>query len=198
MPTTEAPAKAKYKETWKDWMPEGAPEPPDLQTREDVVEWIGRQQGAGMRPITAGDIAYWEGIGVLPRGVRRWHEGSAKALYPGWYWLLARQVRSLQHAGLSLDEIRPRIRTHARLMLSFPPAPENSRHWPPGARSPEDIQLWPDLTTELERLARWVATQTGVPTERVEVHVIGTNGHATKFAVPISPSNPGEDLPKDT
>jgi hypothetical protein len=77
-------------------------------------------------------------------------------------------------------------------MLSYPPTPENSRHWPPGARGPEDIQLWPDLTTELERLARWRATLTGVPTDRVEVHVIGTDGHATKFPIPINSSDLGE------
>lgn len=180
-----APDKPK-RETWRDWLPPGVPEPEQRFTREEVVEWLAKRHVAGMRPISAGDIAYWERIGVLPSGVRQWHEGSARALYPHWYWLLARQVRALQHAGFSLDEIRPRIRTHARLMLAHSEdLNSESPTSPSNVRSPEDIQLWPDLVAELERLARWRAALTGVATDRVEVHVVGADGWATKYPLPV-------------
>ncbi|MDP9358316.1 MAG: hypothetical protein M3R02_24120 [Chloroflexota bacterium] len=182
MPTTSPPAT--NQETWRDWMPDGAPDPDQLYTRDEIIEMVDRLHVTGTDPVSAGDLRYWESLGILPRPVRRWHEGAARALYPSWYAYLPRRVRILQRTGYSLDEIRPRIRTHARLLLGH-----GSNALEALADGAEDVRLWPDLVSGLERIARWRAHLTGVETERVEVRVIGKDGRSTVYPLPISPSD---------
>ncbi len=182
----DAPPKPE-RETWRDWLPDEAPEP-DLFTRDEIIEMAARRQVAGTAPITAGDLRYWESIGILPHGTRQWRNDAARALYPSWYAGLARQVRLLQRMGYSLNEMRPRIRAHHRLVLGYG-TDELDKEIVTTAgqvQSPEDVALWPDLVGELERLARWRAHLTGTPTERVEVRVIGVDGAGTIYPLPIS------------
>jgi len=187
---TEAPTKPK-RETWRDWMPDGSAEPERLFTRDEVVAMIEGRHVAGTSPVSAGDLRYWEGLGILPHPIRRWHDGAGRALYPSWHALFAQQVRLLQRSGYSLDEIKPRIRALARIRLGYGTADvdEAIQGNAPHPTAPEDIHLWRDLVEELERLARWRAHLTGTPTVRVEVHVIGADGRATRYQLPVAPSS---------
>ncbi len=195
---TEAPAKPR-KATWRDWLPKGSPEPDRLYTRDEIIAMIARRHVAGTQPVTVGDLRYWESIGVLPHGVRQWRDGAARALFPDWYANLARRVRLLQRTGYSLDEIRPRIRAHFRLMFAHAGdddgADDEFRNAAGRVRTAEEISLWPALVEELERLSRWRAQLTGSPTERVEVRVIGSDGTGTIYPLPIAPHDGETETP---
>ena len=69
-------------ETWRDWVPPGWPQPhdDDLITRDEVLRRA-KGLGADINPRT---FQSWEAIGILPRPVRRWHDGAVRALYPPW------------------------------------------------------------------------------------------------------------------
>ena len=105
MTTTEAPSEAKQ-ETWLDWLAPDQPEPKPLITREELVERI-RKLGVKASP---GDLRYWEAAGILPRAVKRWHDGATRALYPEWMPYLVVSLREYQHEGLPLEEIARRLR----------------------------------------------------------------------------------------
>lgn len=172
------------RETWKDWIGPDAPEPDDLYTRAEIVERANGLIRDHHKPVKAGDLQLWEKLDILPRGIRRRHGGAQYSLYPAWHAYLARQVRQLQREGYSLDEIKPRVRAYARMTLEYGRTSideEIGRN----VQSPEEIMLWPVLVEELERLGRWWAHLQGVEAERVEVHVVGTNGRATKYPLPL-------------
>lgn len=185
-----APTKPK-RETWRDWLPEVAPDPDELLTRDEL---IGRLRSWRV-DATEADLRYWEYAGVLPRPVRRWHDGAVRALYPDWFPHLVRELRRLQRReGLTLEEIAPRLRVHARISLALSNniTDEEIRRSYGQARTPEDILPWPALVEELERLGRWWQALAGTPTDRIEVHVVGANGRATKYPLPISRTDPTE------
>ncbi len=178
-----AEGKAKGKrESWRDWLPEDAPEPEELLTRDELVERLA-QMGID---ASAGDLQFWEGIGVLPRAVRQWHNGAVRAVYPDWFVHLVRAVRRLQDEGYTLRQIPDRVRIHARLMLAYAKI-HAENPLPPPLTDPREIPLWPDLVTELERLARWHQAITGAPTTRVEVIVTDAADRATPYLLPLAP-----------
>ncbi len=174
---TEAPGKPK-RETWREWFPPGTPG--ELLTRNEL---LGRLAEMGI-DATESDLRYWEYSGVLPRTVRQWHNGAVRAVYHELVAYLVKELRRLQrYEGRALEEIAPRLRTTARLLAAY-----DGRNTKPAAelpQAPEGIRLWPDLTDELDRLARWWAELSGVDADRVEVRVVGTNGRATGYAHPI-------------
>ena len=177
-------------ETWRDWLSPGAPEPEALLTREEVID---RLRSWGIK-ATMADLRYWEYEGILPRPVRQRHADAVRAVYPDWFPHLVRQLRDLQGAGLTLNAIAPRLRTHARLMHAFDQgsasthARDGAVRVPPWAQQPEDIMLGFDLAAALEHLADAHAKFRGVPVARIEVRVIGTDGRATMYPMPIAVS----------
>ena len=185
-PTTPKPS------TWRDWMPAGAPEPEELLTRDELLARL----KAWRVDATEADLRFWEYSGVLPRPIRRWHNGAVRALYPDWFPHLVRELRRLQRReGLTLGEIATRLLVHARISLALSTDATDeeiraSRNYP---QTPEDITLWPTLVEDLERLARWWEHLSGASTDRVEVHVVGTNGRATKYPLPIAPHRGEEE-----
>jgi len=176
--------------TWRDWLPKGAPAPDDLLTREEVLD---RLRSWGVE-ATAADLRYWEYEGILPRAVRRQHAGAVRAVYPAWFPHMVRRLRDLQAEGATLNEIAPQLRIHARLTLAYEQSGTSTRardaavRVPPWAQQPEDIQLGFDLAAALEKLADAHAKFRGVPVARIEVHVVGTDGRATKYPMPIATS----------
>ncbi|MDP9362898.1 MAG: hypothetical protein M3Q10_01485 [Chloroflexota bacterium] len=167
------------RETWRDWRSADAPEPEQLYTRDELLELLARM---GI-DATESDLRYWEYGGVLPRAVRQWHDGAVRAVYPDdvAYWV--KELRRLQrYEGLSLEEIAPRLRAHARLMSAHDRGDTEPAADLPQA--PEGIRPWPALATELDRLARWWEHLAGVEADRVEVRVVGANGRATVYAHP--------------
>lgn len=102
---SEAPAKPKH-ETWLDWLSPGQAEPRPLITREELVERV-RELGVKAGP---GDIRFWESEGILPRAVKRWHNGATRALYPNWMPYVVVSLRDHQANGVPLSEIAERLR----------------------------------------------------------------------------------------
>jgi DNA-binding transcriptional MerR regulator len=193
MPTAEKTTTT-TKQSWADWMGPGDPEPEELFTRAEIVEQANTLIGTLGKPVSASDLQLWEKLGVLPRAIRLRRGDAQYALYPDWHAYLVRNVRQLQREGYSLDEIKPRIRAYARLVLGHgrTPLDEEISHRLGRVQSPEQLMLWPVLVEELERLGRWWSHLQGVEVDRIEVHVVGTNGRATKYPLPIAPHNDTE------
>lgn len=186
MPAESPPATKR--ETWRDWMPEGAPEP-ELLSRAELLD----QLKAWRVDATERDLRFWEYEGILPRSIRRSHNGAVRAVYPKWYAYLPRRVRTWQRLGFSLEQIRRRIRAYAKYELGISPAPEDAldqeirqHRMGPAIEGPEDIRLPQAMISELERLARWHERITGSPTDHVEVWVVDSEGNPTCYPWPIA------------
>lgn len=167
--------------TWRDWMPDGAPEPEEF-TRREILDMANAMRLP--KPITERDLRLWEQRGVLPRAIRRKH-----AMYPRWYANLIRQVRLLQRQGYTLAEIAPRIRTHARMMfgLGNPDELEALRRASGGrvVSSPGEIHLTSPMVTELEQMAHVYELMTGIEVVRAEVHLIDADGRGMRYPLPL-------------
>lgn len=99
----------KERVTWRDWQPPGTPDPDELLTREELVA---RMNDLAI-DVDATDLRYWEGLGVLPRGVRKRIDKATYVFYPRWLMQSVELLRRLQAIGLSLEEIAPRLRETA-------------------------------------------------------------------------------------
>jgi len=186
MPTPTGP-----KETWRDWVP-NAPEPDHLFTRDDVIA-LATREGT---EVTVSDLRYWEALGITPRPIRRQHNGAVRALYPIWVVFLLHQVRTLQREGHNLRRIKHEIRAFARTRNAYsqlnPAADDRQARRAAAALSgqpepPDHAAMIPELVTALERQADRDASITGVPTDRLEVHVFRVDGTATRHRIPIAP-----------
>jgi len=105
--TTET-APTKHTSTWIDWMPPGAPTGAVLSHDELLAEL--RDQGIDLAAAT---LEHWRRNGVLPRPVRRRHDGATRPVYPSWFVPAIKHLRDLQRAGRSLEEIAPVMRSWA-------------------------------------------------------------------------------------
>jgi len=92
------------KPTWLDWHPEGAPLPP-LLSHDELLEAL-RERGIDISPYT---LEHWRRNGILPRPVRRAHEGAVRPVYPHWYVAAVTHIKQRQSDGRGLDEIRDAI-----------------------------------------------------------------------------------------
>lgn len=102
--TTTSPKKERV--TWRDWQPPGTPDPDELLTREELVA---RLNDLAI-DITASDLRYWEGLGILPRGIRKRVGRATYVYYPRWLMMSIELLRRLQGYGWSLEKIAPRLR----------------------------------------------------------------------------------------
>ncbi len=167
---TDAPTKPN-RETWLDWLPEGAPEPDlaELFTRDELIEELHRR---GV-DVSARTLAYWESEGVLPRALRRWRDGSPAALYPDWYVGAITHIRKLQAEGIPLRRMRPLMRSWSLIRYSHEIVdPEtqraNSEKYLP---SPEDIE--PHVTALAHRHRR---VHGGPPIVKAEIRFTDATG----------------------
>ena len=159
----------KTKQTWRDWLPEGQPEPPQLITRAELVEQL-QLEGVNVPERT---LTFWESAGVLPRPVRRWRDGSPKALYPLHWQELVQMVRSWQDDGHALQEISEYVRHHATHFLAH-------KKWA-GATYIEAMHALDDLARAAEM------DGTG-PISGIEVRFTDTEGKTiTKYAINRTP-----------
>lgn len=101
---TEAPSKAK--QTWRDWLPDGATEPDELLTRDELIEQL---RGEGF-VVDRDDFRNWQSSGAIPYGINRRHNGATRTLYPGWMLDVVRTLRAMQADGRKLAEIRAHLR----------------------------------------------------------------------------------------
>ena len=94
------------KETWRDWMPPGSPEPARVFTRRDFLNRL-NAKAIDVSPTT---LSYWENQRIIPRGEKRWINGTPHSVYPEWMITMLRIVRELQDDGVGLQEIRRTLR----------------------------------------------------------------------------------------
>jgi len=107
MPTAEKTATTP-KETWRDWMPKGAPDP-DLLSHDQLLEEL-RDRGT---ELSSASFQHYRQRGALPRPIRRRYEGVTQAVYPSWFIPAIEHLKALQATGHSLDEIAPVMRAWA-------------------------------------------------------------------------------------
>ncbi len=178
---TDAPAKPKQ-ETWRDWMPEGAKEPEELLTREEIAARLA-DLGIVVKPR---ELIYWHTAGVLPYPVKRRHAGATRALYPDWYVPLIRELLTLKREGYKLPEIAGRLRTHARLMLAYdnpaPLTPVDREAWT--NRSQDLGSQIQDLGPKILAVARSHEHITGTRIAAVEIRFIDDRGFPLTYTFP--------------
>lgn len=171
-------------ETWRDWIGPKDPDPDHLYTRDQVAELASRSG----EKVTGDDLRYWEYQGVLPRSVRQWHEGAARAVYPPWYVGLARMVRELQRRGYTLaeitDHIRDTLKSRKHLGKVFSVDLEFS----------EFTDADPELVTTINRLAVEVAEQDGSPISNIELIITLADGSGHVLSIPVRDSITDRDL----
>ncbi|MDP9355087.1 MAG: hypothetical protein M3R02_07355 [Chloroflexota bacterium] len=201
---TETPARTPAKPpkaTWRDWLiadrvpPEEIARMEDegLLTREELLAEVNDPAGwelvedQTVKPVTPGDMQYWENTGVLPRSVRRWHQGATRALYPRWFVFLVRQIRYYQLSDTPLDEIAAMLRAYVRHRFSRHPADQDVReHADNLGLTPADLRLPQAVEFGLRRFAAWHQRITGVDIDRVEIAVVDKNGRRHVREVPIA------------
>ncbi len=186
-----------FRETWIDWLPAGVAEPPasELLLRSQVLAWL----AARRMSVRESDLRYWEGRGVLPHPVRRWHEGAVRALYPAWYPLAVRVLFHLQAVGRPLAAIGQDLRSWVLTneALTAPTSPgelpihERSYRLQPVGEEPilpysEPLILIDAVTQQgLEDFARRLAaTKGGAAVQRIMVWVHLADGQEIGTQLP--------------
>ena len=103
------------KESWRDWTPDGYPEPDDdeLITREQLIDELNR---ANVK-MTARNLRHWEALGILPGPIRRHHEGATRALYAPWVVRLATIAAAAKTFGSSPEKLGREMRETARTVI---------------------------------------------------------------------------------
>lgn len=98
------------RETWRDWLPPGVPEPQDdeLIDRDELLRRV-NLRGNDVTPRT---LRLWESLGMTPGPVRKWHDGAVRALYPVWCERLVELAAFGRRMHADTDEIRKNGRDH--------------------------------------------------------------------------------------
>ncbi|MDP9470571.1 MAG: hypothetical protein M3Q71_07875 [Chloroflexota bacterium] len=175
-------------ETWLDWLPAGAPEP-ELLSRDEV---LARLQERGV-DVSSSDLRYWEYAGVLPRPIRRWHQGATRAVYPGFAVPLIADIRRRQRSRVPLDQIGPQIRERGRFMVALsvggdPSTDEGlARLFAAMDHALDDARPTPALIDEVGRLVERRERLTGIPIKHVELRVTDARGKSVTYPIPPRP-----------
>jgi hypothetical protein len=129
----------------------------------------------------------WAAAGLIPRGLRRWHDGRAASLWPRWVVDLALFAIGLRTAGRSLAEARDEIRAvdwpTVRSTTIAPPANRQDAQ----SRFDAYQDALGDLEAVLERLAALQERITGSPVVTVQVRFINAQGDRVEHAMPLAP-----------
>ncbi len=100
-------SKQEPRETWRDWWPDGRPEPKALITRAELLAKI--EENSGVR-VTERELRYWEAVGALPGAIRQYHAGATHATYPFWHAGVVALVPELRARRLPWPVIRDQLR----------------------------------------------------------------------------------------
>jgi hypothetical protein len=175
--TTETEAR---RETWRDLLPPEVPDPSDLMTSGELLAELNRRR----LDVDADTLRLWIRRRILPAPLRRRHEGATRALYHPAYLLAVHTLRFRQGHGERLDELRPHVR---RAFLEFLLKDLTPEQQAAGLLAAEARAYDPPLTRDAEEALRhqsWVREQTtGVPTRRIEVAIVGTDGRRTRYTL---------------
>ena len=165
MPTAEAPPKTR--ETWIDWIPDEpgwfGPTDEELITRDELLERV-KDLGVKIHPRTLQQL---ENQGLMPRPVRRWHDGAVRALYAPWVVDLAIRAQERRRGKWPLDKAQADVREAAKQAI----VTYGMDKW-----GGTGIPL--DFTRHLVGLARRQESITGKPVPVVEVRFLDTDDRA--------------------
>ncbi len=154
-------------ETWANWgNPGDDAEHDPLRTREELIAFLAKLDV----PVAVTDLRFWEGSGVLPRAIKRWHEEtrSVRALYPGRAALFIVQLRELQAAGYTLAQIARILRGRASTFYATDP-----------------YNLFPPIQEAVRTRVR----QTGEPVAEVRITFTDASGHEEFFWYDFRPND---------
>ena len=102
-------------ESWRDWLPEGAPAP-EVITRAELLATAERL-GIDVDERT---LRYWESRDILPRPeYDRIRFGGELTWYPRWWVQLLWHLRQYQDEGYKLAQLPPLLKAQAH-RLAFP------------------------------------------------------------------------------
>jgi DNA-binding transcriptional MerR regulator len=80
-----------------------------MLSHDELLEEL-RAQGI---EVTAVTLEHWRRNGVIPRPIRRYHNGQTRPVYPAWLVPAIIHLRQLQDSGRTLAQIAPVMRAHA-------------------------------------------------------------------------------------
>ena len=156
MPAKPLKAEKPQRITWRDWQPQGTPDPDELMTRE---EFVARLNDLAV-DVTKRDLVYWESLEVLPRGIRKRSNQITRVYYPRWLMASIELLRTLQSLGWSLEAIGPRLRGTAAEAIQVARETDDtplrpSRPGQPAVSTRGDVVLlnWAQTLAEDDRLA---------------------------------------------
>ena len=109
MPTT---ATKLTRETWRSWMPVGAPEP-DLLTKDEFIAEL-TEIGVSVKPR---NLEEWQLHGVIPYPTRKRHKGATRALYPAWLVPAVKRLKDMLGRGRTFEDIKPWMRASPIIAL---------------------------------------------------------------------------------
>ncbi len=189
------------RETWEDWVSGETTKPTRLLSRDELIAEI-RTWGTD---VTVSDIRFWEYEGILPRAVKRWHEGANRVFYPLWMAALIMTLRALQDAGMSLRNIAPILREKAQDFAEISNTYESIEASNPGVLHRSFLlvpatELFADalLNQELVQHAHRVGRMLGQPVEHMRLELRGADGKVIEGAtyllnVPADPRSSDSD-----
>ena len=186
----ETTAKPKH-ETWRDppWSRPDDPEPEHLVTREELLAQL-RWDGY---PVADRTLRSWQQSGLVPRPVRRWHEGRPAALYPAWVEDLVLFALALKAGGTPIDEVREVVRRISwgdREMLTHVPLSTAGERKARIASNTAAARRMAEVVTEVARLHEQMF---GSPILDARVQFVSGHGGRWEYRIKLDPPTDDQD-----
>lgn len=147
-----------------------------LLTRDEVIEHLKRRHVE----VNAGNIRSWEHIGILPLGIRRWHEGATRTLYPTASIYAILKIKELQALGLSLADTRPEVRRFF-IAVAIDQAADITPEVKFRLRSNLDLRPPDRVIQALSGLADFHEAVWGDPIARMRVELFDESGRSSAY-----------------
>ena len=149
------------RETWIDWVPSGwlGPADEELITRDELLSRV-KALGVEIHPRT---LQILENQGLVPRPVRRWHNGAVRALYAPWVADLALRAYARRRGRWPLDKARADVRDYVKGAIYI-------------NKMDTDQLVSRDFLAHLRELASRHAERTGTPIHSSEIRFLDADG----------------------
>ncbi len=146
-----------HTETWADWMPSDwiGPADEELITRDELLTQA-KAGGADIHPRT---LQILENQGLVPRPIRRWHDGAVRALYAPWVVDLALRAYERRRGKWPLDKAIEDVRGSVKQAIFT-------------HLMNTDQVTSAKLLTQLRELADQHAKRTGTPIQSSEIRLL--------------------------
>ncbi len=112
MPTS-AETPTTTQETWREWIADDAVDPTDSDDEVITRDELLRRAAPWVEKVHPRTLQTLEQQGLLPRPVRRWHEGAVRALYAPWMTGMVAQAYNHYRQHSPLEEAQVDMRSLA-------------------------------------------------------------------------------------